>query len=328
MQPSHPVVRPRSTAASQSQIRLRAPARRLCALFAAAIPVLLTSCRQTEPVRGASGPVEVEVALVEGRDVPVVKEWVGTLDGYVNAEIRGQVMGYLVRQAYREGSFVRQGDLLFEIDPRPFQAALNEANAGWHKGTLLEQTMPPEVPAGIPSQLLERRPDVLQGEMAVRAANAQIGIATAALFPKIGLTALFGRMSSPLEDFTIGRSNLFSGAASAGWPHLGGPRAASPETAGGGGLGTDAHRVRTDGAGRLSRCFERAHHARKTGSRAGDPGASRRRVSRGRGGFHAALHGRQVGVLRGARGAAAIGACRKRAGADGVGSPPGDRSAL
>lgn len=86
------------------------------------------------------------------------------------------------------------------------------------QGTLLEQTMPPEVPAGIPSQLLERRPDVLRAEMAVRAANAQIGIATAAFFPRIGLTALFGRMSSPLEDFLSGRNNVWSVAANAAGP--------------------------------------------------------------------------------------------------------------
>jgi len=85
-------------------------------------------------------------------------------------------------------------------------------------GALLEQTMPPEVPAGIPSQLLERRPDVLQAEAAVRAANAQIGIATAAFFPRIGLTALFGKMSSPLEDFTLGRTTVWSVAANATGP--------------------------------------------------------------------------------------------------------------
>jgi membrane fusion protein (multidrug efflux system) len=88
---------------------------------------VLTSCRQVESARPAQGPVDVVVMEVAARDVPIVKEWVGTLDGRVNAEIRGQVSGYLLRQAYREGSFVRQGDLLFEIDPRPFQAALNEA---------------------------------------------------------------------------------------------------------------------------------------------------------------------------------------------------------
>ena len=128
MQLSHPYARPRSTAASSSKLRHWAKFCRLCsALFVAAVPILLPSCRQREPVRPTAAPVDVEVAQVTTQDVPVVKEWIGTLDGRVNAEIRGQVTGYLLRQAYREGSFVRQGELLFEIDPRPFEAALNEA---------------------------------------------------------------------------------------------------------------------------------------------------------------------------------------------------------
>jgi multidrug efflux system outer membrane protein len=86
------------------------------------------------------------------------------------------------------------------------------------KGSLLEQTLPPEVPAGLPSSLLERRPDVLEAEAAVRAANAQIGIAAAAVFPKIGLTALFGRVSSPLADFTAGRLSVWSVAATTAGP--------------------------------------------------------------------------------------------------------------
>lgn len=61
------------------------------------------------------------------RDVPIVKEWIGTLDGRVNAEIRAQVSGYVMAQAYKEGSFVRKGQLLFQIDPRPFEAILNQA---------------------------------------------------------------------------------------------------------------------------------------------------------------------------------------------------------
>ncbi|MGC9969760.1 MAG: efflux transporter outer membrane subunit [Bryobacteraceae bacterium] len=84
--------------------------------------------------------------------------------------------------------------------------------------TLLEQTLPPEVPAGLPSSLLERRPDVLEAEAAVHAANAQVGIAAAAVFPKIGLTALFGRISSPLADLTAGRMSLWSVAATAAGP--------------------------------------------------------------------------------------------------------------
>ena len=79
---------------------------------------------------------------------------------------------------------------------------------------MLEQIIPPHVPAGLPSELLERRPDVLRAELAVRAANAQIGVATAAFFPKIGLTALLGRVSSPLADFTLGKANVWSTAAS------------------------------------------------------------------------------------------------------------------
>src|SRR5260370_13285229 len=76
---------------------------------------------------GAGSPPEVAVAQVEQRDVPIYGEWIGTLDGLVNADVRGQVTGYLLRQDYQEGAFVRMGQLLFEIDPRPFQAALDQA---------------------------------------------------------------------------------------------------------------------------------------------------------------------------------------------------------
>jgi membrane fusion protein (multidrug efflux system) len=69
----------------------------------------------------------VEVAQAEQKDVPIYGEWIGTLDGLVNADVRAQVTGYLSKQSYQEGSFVRKGQLLFEIDPRPFQAALDQA---------------------------------------------------------------------------------------------------------------------------------------------------------------------------------------------------------
>jgi RND family efflux transporter MFP subunit len=71
--------------------------------------------------------LKVEVADVVKQDVAVYGDWVATLDGYVNATIQPQVSGYLVRQNYREGSQVHSGDVLFEIDPRPFQAALDQA---------------------------------------------------------------------------------------------------------------------------------------------------------------------------------------------------------
>jgi len=72
---------------------------------------------------------EVEVASVVQRDVPIFSEWVATLDGYVNAQIQPQVTGYIIRQTYKEGSFVRKGQILFQIDPRPFRALLDQANA-------------------------------------------------------------------------------------------------------------------------------------------------------------------------------------------------------
>ena len=72
-------------------------------------------------------PQDVNVVSVEQRDVPVVREWVGSLDGSVDAKVRAQVAGYLVKQDYKEGSAVNKGDPLFEIDPRPFTAALAQA---------------------------------------------------------------------------------------------------------------------------------------------------------------------------------------------------------
>jgi RND family efflux transporter MFP subunit len=70
----------------------------------------------------------VEVVQVQQEDVPVYGEWIGTLDGLVNADVRAQVTGYLMKQGYQEGAFVKQGQLLFQIDPRPFQAALDQAD--------------------------------------------------------------------------------------------------------------------------------------------------------------------------------------------------------
>jgi RND family efflux transporter MFP subunit len=70
---------------------------------------------------------EVEVVQVEQRDVPIFGEWIGTLDGFTNADVRAQVTGYLLRQDYREGAYVKRGQLLFEIDPRPFQAVVDQA---------------------------------------------------------------------------------------------------------------------------------------------------------------------------------------------------------
>jgi RND family efflux transporter MFP subunit len=78
-------------------------------------------------VAGQPGATDVEVAQVEQKDIPIYGEWIGTLDGYTNADVRAQVAGYLVKQGYQEGSFVKAGQLLFQIDPRPFQAILDQS---------------------------------------------------------------------------------------------------------------------------------------------------------------------------------------------------------
>lgn len=93
-----------------------------------AVGALLGFARSNKPAQAAPPPLEVEVVAVERKNVPIYSEWIGTTEGMVNAEIKPQVTGYLLRQNYKEGSFVKKGELLFEIDPRPFEAALAQAN--------------------------------------------------------------------------------------------------------------------------------------------------------------------------------------------------------
>jgi len=89
--------------------------------------ILFAARSGAKPTAQAPEPPVVEVAQVEQRDLPVYGEWIGTLTGQVNADVKAQITGYLLRQNYKEGSYVRNGDLLFEIDPRPLQAVLDQA---------------------------------------------------------------------------------------------------------------------------------------------------------------------------------------------------------
>ncbi len=99
-------------------------------LIAVVLPVFLLAggCRQEEKAAAPAPPV-VEVVKVVQQDVPVYSEWIGVLDGSINAVIRPQVTGYLIKQNYVEGDFVRKGQVLFEIDPRTFQATVKQAQA-------------------------------------------------------------------------------------------------------------------------------------------------------------------------------------------------------
>jgi RND family efflux transporter MFP subunit len=90
--------------------------------------VAMTACSKS-PQAAIPPSIDVDVVEVEQRDLPIYSQWVGTLDGAVNANVKAEVTGYLLKQEYREGSFVRKGQLLFQIDPRPFQAAMDQAEA-------------------------------------------------------------------------------------------------------------------------------------------------------------------------------------------------------
>jgi membrane fusion protein (multidrug efflux system) len=126
-------------------------------LTAGAMLLMATACGHTNRVSAAPKPLEVLVADVQQRDVPLYREWIGTADGLVNAEIKAQVTGYLVKQEYIEGSFVRQGQMLFQIDPRPFQADLDQA-----QGRLAQSQ----------GQLAQARAQLTQAEAEVAVAEA------------------------------------------------------------------------------------------------------------------------------------------------------------
>jgi RND family efflux transporter MFP subunit len=123
------------------------------------VVVLVIVARSNKPTQAAPKTLEVEVIKVEQTDVPLYSEWIGTTDGMVNAEIKAEVTGYLLRQDYKEGSFVRKGQLLFEIDPRPFQAALDQA-----RGQVAQYQ----------GQLEQATSQVTQAEAQVGQANSQL----------------------------------------------------------------------------------------------------------------------------------------------------------
>jgi len=103
----------------------------LATVLSASCVGILGGCKSGGPPAGAAGfgPLPVQVSTAVQQDVPLTGEWVATTDGFVNAQIQPQVSGYLIRQDYKEGSAVQKGQVLFEIDPRPLQAVLDQAKA-------------------------------------------------------------------------------------------------------------------------------------------------------------------------------------------------------
>jgi len=98
-------------------------------IFVICFSVLILPADGCKKKPAPAPPPEVQVITLTPTNIPIFEEWIGTLDGFVNAQIHAQVTGYLLAQDYREGSEVKKGDLLFQIDPRPFQAGLDQALA-------------------------------------------------------------------------------------------------------------------------------------------------------------------------------------------------------
>jgi len=158
---------------------------------------LLSGC--SHPVKPGPPP-QVGVVTVVQQDVPVVHEWIGNLDGFVNAEIRPQVEGYVLRQVYKEGSSVRKGQLLFDIDARQFKAAADQAHgalardeAARDKAKLdVERYTPLAAQKAISQQELDNALAALQ--------QAQASCdASRAAFDKAALNLEWTRVTSPID---------------------------------------------------------------------------------------------------------------------------------
>jgi membrane fusion protein (multidrug efflux system) len=141
-------------------------AQALGGLLALLIVSLIGGCKEAATVATPHEPPEVQVTPVVQKDVPIYSEWVGTVVGYVTAQIRARITGYLMSQQYTEGDFVKTGDLLFRIDPRPYQATVDQdvANLGQAQ-----------------AQLEESRAQLAQANAQVEQAKAQVAQAMAAV---------------------------------------------------------------------------------------------------------------------------------------------------
>ena len=177
---------------------------------------VLSGC-DTKPVAPAGPPpaMPVTVVPVQQADIPLAGQWVGTLDGYVNAQIQPQVSGYLIRQDYREGSEVAKGQVLFEIDPRPFQAALDQAQGQLDQAKALlglQQTnVNRDKPLAEAHAIAQSQLDTDLAQKAQAAASvqaAQAAVATAQL--NLGFTQVRSLISGVAGQATVQVGNLVS----------------------------------------------------------------------------------------------------------------------
>jgi membrane fusion protein (multidrug efflux system) len=171
----------------------------LIAIIFGATLLLLSGCKKGQG-RDPSHPPTVEVVDVIKKDVPVYSEWTASTDGFVNATIRAQVQGYLIKQNYKEGDLVKKGQALFELDPRPFEAVLEEAKgqleqqkARWENARVnLERIKPLVEQKAISQKDLD---DAVGAEQAARATV----MAAQAVVNKAQLDLGFTKITSPID---------------------------------------------------------------------------------------------------------------------------------
>ena len=187
--------------------------RKLIAVVGALLGAVSAGCERRVASASAPPAPTVEVEPVIQQDVPLEGEWVGTLEGYVNAQIQPHVSGYLIRQDYQEGGFVRQGQVLFEIDPRPFQAALDQAKgqlaqaeAQMANAELNVKRDVPEAEAhAIPQSQLDNDTQALRGAHAAVEAN-QAAVEQASL--NLGYTKVLSLIDGIAGINTVQVGNL------------------------------------------------------------------------------------------------------------------------
>ena len=190
-------------------------------LFCSILGFFLSGCSKPDSALSSLGPQEVLVTDVLQQDVPVVREWIGSLDGSVNADIRARVTGYLVSQNYKEGTLVHEGDSLFQIDSSTYEAAVEQAKSALAQSEAnqlqAEQTEKRE------TQLFEQKVESAQNrDNAVQAnvaAKAEVKAQQAAL-RQAQLNLQFTRIIAPVSGI--------AGIANPGIGDLVGPSDAQP----------------------------------------------------------------------------------------------------
>ncbi len=175
----------------------------LVMLVGLALMLGAAGCKNEAGSTASEAAPEVLVTEVLQRDLPIHAEWVGTTDGFVNATIQARVTGYLVKRTFDEGSFVRKGDLLFQIDPRPFQAALAEAKGELSKAEArlvkTELDVKRDTPLALAKAISQK--DLEDSIQMNAAAKGSLASAKAAV-EQAQLNLTFTRIEAPIDGIT------------------------------------------------------------------------------------------------------------------------------